>query len=153
MTRFPGGTSRRWEKIAQHIQRPLAEVIKHAKDAKSNSGYKNVSTADQGITGTLTDPSLHNSPHIQATPTLSNGLDTALTSNKEVYNSDDISVIWTQDQQRQFEAGLAQYPKGTAERWEKIADLLPAKTKDDCLMRFKELAALVKARKQQTSSS
>ena len=37
--------------------------------------------------------------------------------------------VWTQNQQKIFEWALSTYPKGTSERWEKIADEIPGKSK------------------------
>lgn len=37
--------------------------------------------------------------------------------------------VWTQNQQRLLELALQQYPRGTAERWDKIAKVVPGKTK------------------------
>ncbi|MGH0140429.1 UNVERIFIED_CONTAM: hypothetical protein FKN15_015973 [Acipenser sinensis] len=37
--------------------------------------------------------------------------------------------VWTQNQQKLLELALQQYPKGTAERWDKIAKCVPGKSK------------------------
>lgn len=37
--------------------------------------------------------------------------------------------LWTQNQQKLLEQALQQYPKGTAERWDKIAKCVPGKSK------------------------
>ena len=37
--------------------------------------------------------------------------------------------VWTQNQQKIFEWALSSYPKGTSERWEKIAGEIPGKNK------------------------
>ena len=42
-------------------------------------------------------------------------------------NSD--SLVWSQNQQKILEWTLTQYPKGTPERWDKIAEHIPGKTK------------------------
>ena len=39
------------------------------------------------------------------------------------------AALWSQDEQKIFEWTLNLYPKGTSERWEKIAEHLPEKTK------------------------
>ena len=38
-------------------------------------------------------------------------------------------VVWTQSQQRLLELALQQNPRGTAQRWDRIAKLVPGKTK------------------------
>lgn len=37
--------------------------------------------------------------------------------------------VWTQNQQRLLELALQQYPRGTAERWDKIAKVVAGKNK------------------------
>uniref|UniRef100_A0A8C9UXR0 DnaJ (Hsp40) homolog, subfamily C, member 1 n=1 Tax=Scleropages formosus TaxID=113540 RepID=A0A8C9UXR0_SCLFO len=37
--------------------------------------------------------------------------------------------VWTQNQQKLLELALQQYPRGTAERWDKIAKVVPGKSK------------------------
>uniref|UniRef100_A0A087Y039 DnaJ homolog subfamily C member 1 n=2 Tax=Poecilia formosa TaxID=48698 RepID=A0A087Y039_POEFO len=57
-------------------------------------------------------------------------------------------AVWTQNQQKLLELALQQFPRGTAERWDRIAKVVPGKTKEDCVTRCKMLAELVKKRKQ-----
>ncbi|MGH0158553.1 UNVERIFIED_CONTAM: hypothetical protein FKN15_036013 [Acipenser sinensis] len=62
-----------------------------------------------------------------------------------------VEEVWTQNQQKLLELALQQYPKGTAERWDKIAKCVPGKSKEESMMRYKLLAELVQKRKQATS--
>lgn len=39
------------------------------------------------------------------------------------------SAVWTQNQQKLLELALQQFPRGTAERWDRIAKVVPGKTK------------------------
>ncbi|XP_062843939.1 dnaJ homolog subfamily C member 1 [Trichomycterus rosablanca] len=59
--------------------------------------------------------------------------------------------VWTQNQQRLLELALQQYPRGTAERWDKISKVVPGKSKEECMIRYKLLAELVQKRKQAKS--
>ncbi|KAL6467593.1 hypothetical protein MHYP_G00232700 [Metynnis hypsauchen] len=59
--------------------------------------------------------------------------------------------VWTQSQQRLLELALQQYPRGTAERWDRIAKVVPGKSKEECMIRYKLLAELVQRRKQAKS--
>ncbi|XP_053321999.1 dnaJ homolog subfamily C member 1 [Spea bombifrons] len=59
--------------------------------------------------------------------------------------------LWTQNQQKLLELALQQYPKGTAERWGKIAKCVPGKTKEECICRYKLLVELVQKKKQAKS--
>ncbi|XP_072318289.1 dnaJ homolog subfamily C member 1 [Eucyclogobius newberryi] len=57
-------------------------------------------------------------------------------------------VPWTQNQQRLLESALQQFPRGTSERWTQISAVVPGKTKEECMSRYKMLAELVQKRKQ-----
>ncbi|XP_041039294.1 dnaJ homolog subfamily C member 1 [Carcharodon carcharias] len=69
----------------------------------------------------------------------------------KVRPSEEIAELWNQNQQKLLELALQQYPKGTPERWEKIAKCVPGKTKEECIIRYKLLAELVMKRKQAKS--
>ena len=56
--------------------------------------------------------------------------------------------IWSQEQQKLLEAALASFPKGTNERWERIAGKVEGKTKEQCMLRFKFLAEQIKKKKE-----
>uniref|UniRef100_A0A8C5NWW9 DnaJ heat shock protein family (Hsp40) member C1 n=1 Tax=Jaculus jaculus TaxID=51337 RepID=A0A8C5NWW9_JACJA len=58
---------------------------------------------------------------------------------------------WTQNQQKLLELALQQYPKGTSDRWDKIAKCVPSKNKEDCIARYKLLVELVQKKKQAKS--
>ena len=58
---------------------------------------------------------------------------------------------WSQAQQKALEAAIKQFPKGATERWERIANKVPGKTKDQCIQRFKTLAEMVKKKKEATA--
>jgi DnaJ family protein C protein 1 len=55
---------------------------------------------------------------------------------------------WTQTQQKALEAALQQFPKGTAERWDRIASKVSGKTKEECMIRVRYLAEAVKKKKE-----
>ncbi|NWU64842.1 DNJC1 protein, partial [Pterocles burchelli] len=55
--------------------------------------------------------------------------------------------LWTQNQQKLLEMALQQYPKGTSDRWDKIAKCVPGKSKEACIARYKLLAELVQKKK------
>merc|ERR1712126_94957 len=59
----------------------------------------------------------------------------------------DSEVKWSQEQQKCLEMALTQYPKGSAERWERIAAKVEGMNKEQCIIRFKYLAEQVKKKK------
>ena len=60
---------------------------------------------------------------------------------------------WSQQQQKTLELALMQYPKGTSERWDRIAGKVPGKSKEQCMLRFKSLAEMVKKKRQEAAAS
>ena len=56
---------------------------------------------------------------------------------------------WSPEQQRALEVALTKIPSSLPadERWAKIAEQVPGKTKGECVKRYKEIAAALKAKK------
>lgn len=61
--------------------------------------------------------------------------------------TDDDSTVWSQNQQKQLEIALQQFPKTVAERWSCIAQAVPGKTKEECILRYKFLVECVRKKK------
>merc|ERR1711994_498455 len=61
--------------------------------------------------------------------------------------AEDEDAVWSQEQQRSLEQALTQFPKGSAERWDRIAGKVEGKSKEQCMARFKHLAEQVKRKK------
>ena len=59
---------------------------------------------------------------------------------------------WTQIQQKELEQAIKTFPKGTEERWDRIASKVGGKSKEECLLRFKYLATMVKNKKAESPS-
>lgn len=68
----------------------------------------------------------------KATVTSSN----KLVLNQQTESEGDNKHQWSQNQQKIFEWGITHYPKGTPERWDKIAEHIPGKTKVWLLLHF-----------------
>lgn len=57
-------------------------------------------------------------------------------------------VAWSQEDQKLLETAIVKYPKTTAgDRWQKIANSVPGRTKEECLARYKYLVQKVKEQK------
>ncbi len=55
---------------------------------------------------------------------------------------------WTSDEQQLLEQALKTYPSSLGtDRWEKIANCIPNRSKKDCMKRYKFLAEIVRAKK------
>lgn len=72
----------------------------------------------------------------------------SLAAEPKIDTSQGDAESWSQTEQMVLETMLRQYPKGTEQRWEKIAENLSNKTKEDCIARYKHLVELVKKKKE-----
>ncbi|XP_046337769.1 dnaJ homolog subfamily C member 1-like [Haliotis rufescens] len=205
VNKFPGGTVKRWEKIADFCGRTVEEVTVKSKKVKGGAFAMNLSSSVQGgsfsgktkkqewdisdsiITTTdsvassenteeenkprrrnkpskvvkTADRSLHipdsqpvskpaaAPPSEREAPASASGLsqDSVQGNTTESVKLKTGDTTWTQNQQVIFEWALKHTPKGVEKRWEKIADQIPGKSKEDCILRFKHLADLVKKKK------
>lgn len=118
--KYPSGTSERWDKIADAMNRTVFEVTHMAKKIK-----------DEGL-----------KPGTSVEETIVEERSKKTKTRAEIV--DNISE-WSQQQQRALEAALIKYPKGTStDRWEKIANCVEGKSKDECQTRYRQLVELVK---------
>lgn len=101
--KFPGGTSGRWEIIAESMGRSVPEVTYMASKMKENC-YKLPSEQEDVVTVKVKQKT------------------------KKDESGEDVKK-WSQNQQKYLEDALAKYPKGVAERWDKITECVPNKTK------------------------
>ncbi|XP_048479282.1 dnaJ homolog subfamily C member 1 [Plutella xylostella] len=125
--KYPGGTPDRWERIADAMMRPVPEVTHMAAKMKDN-WYK--IPGQEVAEAPLPEPP-------KKVKTRKNE-DAAATGGN-----------WSQSQQKALEVALAKYPKGGAgDRWEKIANTVQGKTKEECMHRCKYLSDMVKKQKQ-----
>ena len=55
--------------------------------------------------------------------------------------------VWSSEEQKLLEQALKTFPASTPERWDRIAEAVPNRSKKDCMKRYKELAETIKAKK------
>ncbi|CAF2334275.1 unnamed protein product [Rotaria sp. Silwood2] len=129
IVRFPPGTPRRWEKIADIIDRPVSQVIDMAKQIQNTVGSNNNMFQDT-----------HSS--FSSTVTIDQNL---ITERQQSESFPD----WSQNDQHLLECALKTVPKDTpgVDRWEQIARCVPGKTREQCLARYRYIVQLVKAKK------
>ncbi|XP_040827166.1 dnaJ homolog subfamily C member 2 isoform X2 [Ochotona curzoniae] len=139
---FPAGTNSRWEVIANYmnihsssgVKRTAKDVISKAKSLQKLDPHQkddiNKKAFDKFKKEHGVVPQADN-----ATPSERfEGPCTGFTP-------------WTTEEQKLLEQALKTYPVNTPERWEKIAEAVPGRTKKDCMKRYKELVEMVKAKK------
>ncbi|XP_052860510.1 uncharacterized protein F54F2.9 isoform X2 [Anopheles cruzii] len=130
--KYPGGTSNRWEQIADLMQRSVDDVTYMAAKLKE-CGYR--------LSHQLPETNASDVARVK-TKTRDRGV-TAVASES--------CATWTQQQQQALEAAIQKHPKSTTtDRWQKIANSVPGKTKEDCIARYKYLVDLVKTQKKET---
>ena len=58
------------------------------------------------------------------------------------------AAVWSPEQQKALETALHKFPASVGtERWDRIAEAVPGKTRGECVKRYKEIVAAVKAKK------
>lgn len=116
--RYPGGSTDRWERIAEWMGRSVGEVTYMAAKLKENC-YRVPGGGGPEADNSLPGAAPEELPRKQKTRG-----GKALPSGPT-----DQEPEWTQLQQKALETALAKHPKGPADRWDKIAKCVPDKTK------------------------
>lgn len=144
---FPAGTNQRWEVVANFINqhhggnRAAKEVLAQAKELQqsdfSRSALKEAANKaaynkfeKESKAGVASEESIPSERY--ETPAEQLGINL---------------TAWTADEQRLLEQALKTYPASLSDRWEKIAEAIPNRSKKDCMKRYKELVELVRAKK------
>ena len=148
-TLFPVGTASRWEVIASYINEHSGAVIPKTGKQVINK-VKNLKKLD---------PSQKEEANKLAYINLEK---TANQKGGGAQVTNDISVkdaatpavetAWNSDEQKLLEQALKKFNAQTPERWEKIASLIPSRTKKECMKRYKELVEIIKAKKAAATS-
>ncbi|CAL4141614.1 unnamed protein product, partial [Meganyctiphanes norvegica] len=126
MAKHPGGTPKRWHVIAEYMNRTVYEVTKMSSKVMERLAIRRSEQEENLV------------PEVkEKVKTKAEKLDMSAGSDE----------AWTTVQQKALEKALKQNPKGTDQRWEKIARLVPDKAKEDCMLRFKFLADKIKKKK------
>lgn len=171
---FPAGTNQRWEVVANFINQhgifsencskfTAKLVLAKAKDlqntdfSKNNlkevankqafdnfkKDKKNVLNIDEtGISKKLDGVSLNGDVDIKPTSGVKK-----TASNGDIKMPMKTELPWTTSEQQLLEQALKTYPSSTPERWDRIAECIPNRTKKECMKRYKELVETVKAKK------
>ncbi|XP_004639319.1 dnaJ homolog subfamily C member 2 [Octodon degus] len=139
---FPAGTNSRWEVIANYMNiHSSSDVKRTAKDVigKAKSLQKLDPHQKDDINRKAFDKFRKEHGVVPQA-------DNATPSERFEGPCTDFTP-WTTEEQKLLEQALKTYPVNTPERWEKIAEAVPGRTKKDCMKRYKELVEMVKAKK------
>ena len=110
--KYPGGTSDRWEKISTFVGKSAKQCIDMEKKLRSNFKAANVLNKTVGTT-------LQDNQFVS---------DDIMTKRDDSDNEADNNV-WSQEQQKLLENALKTVDKNCADKWEKISEMIPGKTK------------------------
>lgn len=122
--KYPNGTLSRWEVIARHMNRSVQEVTFMAAKLKEPGQRQSTDSVAETLVQEATKK-----------------------AKKVIEEKVPINEItsWSQEQQKLLETAIVKYPKTTVgDRWQKIANTVPGKTKEECLARYKYLVQKVK---------
>ncbi|EDW65264.1 uncharacterized protein F54F2.9 [Drosophila virilis] len=135
--KYPGGAGSRWNTIAESMNRTVQEVTFMAAKMKEN-GYR-IPGQTESVAETIVQES-------QEAVRKEKGKKGSATVNEKSMLIPETN--WSQEQQRALEAAIVKYRKTAGgDRWQKIANSVPEKTKEECLVRYKYLCELVKTQK------
>uniref|UniRef100_A0A674MXI6 DnaJ homolog subfamily C member 2 n=1 Tax=Takifugu rubripes TaxID=31033 RepID=A0A674MXI6_TAKRU len=127
---FPAGTNARWEVIANYMNQHSTSGMKRtAKDVINKA--KNLQRLDPVQKDEINKKAFEK---FKKEHTSLPSEDKAVPS--ERFDGDDLNTApWTSEEQKLLEQALKSYPVNTPERWEKIADAVPGRSKKDCMKR------------------
>lgn len=133
--KYPGGTTDRWEVIAELMGRSVSEVTYMAAKMK-DGGYK-VGQGTESVAETIVQEAAKQKVKTKKVDAV---------AATEV----DGNANWSQAQQAAFEQAIQKYPKsGSSDRWQKIAGSVPGKSREECMARYKYLVELVKKQREE----
>ncbi|KAM7350466.1 uncharacterized protein F54F2.9 [Cochliomyia hominivorax] len=130
--KYPAGLSNRWVIISENMNRTVQEVTFMAAKIKEN-GFRIAGQTDSVAESIVQE--------------------TVKIVKKEKVKLKEKNIVipetnWSQDQQKALEAAIVKYRKTAGgDRWQKIANCVPGKSKEECLIRYKYLCELVKSQK------
>lgn len=162
---FPAGTNQRWEVVANFLNQHgsfvddrrfnAKEVLNKAKDLQSSDFSKsslkkaaNEEAFDQFEKEKKKVSSVVDNDSISQSDNMMNGISNVKVNGDLPKNEIKDDKAWTKTEQELLEQAIKTFPVNTPERWDKIAECIPNRTKKDCMKRYKELVELVKAKKQ-----
>lgn len=139
LSKFPGGTSNRWDRIANDMDRPVAEVIKQTKEAQKK--MHSFGPGQNNRYSSATVIKTKRKVDVNAVGGISEG------KHEEVEEKTEENDEWSQTQQKLLELGMKKYGKDTENRWDKITDEVVGKDKKQCIARYKFLVEQIRKQK------
>lgn len=149
---FPAGTKERWEVIANFINQHVADSNKTAKDVLSKA--KDLQKNDVMLKMEADKKAFEKFEKAKTKATNEAKPKEGVTSERfekiyeqQIRETGTNPAPWTAEEQKILEQALKTFPASVEDRWDKIAETLPTRSKKDCMKRYKELVELIRAKK------
>merc|ERR1719461_1735292 len=147
---FPAGTVNRWEVCAefinQHSNSPKTAKEVLAKAKEMQSGNFAMSSLKEEV-NKLAYENLQKGQRKEALDRCSKESECSQRLDTPAQQMGINNTPWSPDEQKLLEQALKTFPSSTPERWDRIAEAVPNRSKKDCMKRYKELAEVIKAKK------
>lgn len=153
---FPAGTVRRWETVASFVNSHSSGEGSKVKDAKMVISKVKALQRLEALAAEQKE-SLNKKAYSrfeQQHQVKEKGRALAEQPQATPSKRYDAPKPWTAEEQKLLEQALRQHPASLgAQRWNNIAEMVGTRSKEECVARFKELVARVKAKKQSTQKT
>ncbi|KAJ8046987.1 DnaJ-like subfamily C member 2 [Holothuria leucospilota] len=137
---FPAGTVQRYEVIANYINsHSTSGITRNAKDVINKT--KTLQRLDTSMKEEVNKKAFDKFEQSKHKPKKE---DVSAPSERFANGEE---KPWTADEQKRLEQALKTFPAQTPERWDKIAEAVPNRTKKECMKRYKDLVTMIKAKK------
>lgn len=147
---FPAGTTQRWEVVVnfimQHTKTP--EMVRHAKETLSKA--KELQSGNFHLSSMKDKANENAYENLEKTKKREVTVESEASERTETAaEAQGLNVTpWSDDEQKLLEQSLKTFPSSLGPaRWEKISEVIPGRSKKDCMKRYKELAELIRAKK------
>uniref|UniRef100_H2ZMK7 DnaJ homolog subfamily C member 2 n=1 Tax=Ciona savignyi TaxID=51511 RepID=H2ZMK7_CIOSA len=132
---FPAGTNDRWEVVATYVNTHSATKGRTAKECLARAKNLKESELKAEVNQKAFEKFQEQHQSEAAKP-----------SDADITKRMDGPRAWTSEEQKRLEQALKTFPS-TAQRWDRIADAVTGRSKKECMVRYKELVEMVKAKK------
>lgn len=150
---FPAGTSQRWEVVANFLNHhcpngtPDTKIIRTAKEVLAKAKELKDSDFSKSQLKEVANQKAYDNFEKEKKTVVAQ-IDATVTERFDtVAEQQGLPKPWTTEEQQLLEQALKTYGSSTPDRWDRIAECIPSRTKKECMKRYKELCEMVKAKK------
>nr|CAB3238879.1 dnaJ homolog subfamily C member 2 [Phallusia mammillata] len=135
---FPAGTNKRWDTVANYVNTHSSVKTRTGKECLGRA--KNLKESELKAEANQKAFAKFQEKHLAETKK-------AVPTDDVITQRFDGPRAWSSDEQKRLEQALKTFPNSTPQRWDKIAESVTGRTKKECMLRYKELVEMVKAKK------